>query len=73
MNNLSLRLHHFGITVPNLEETINWYRENLGFTYDYTYEIDALQMKAAFMSLGDFDWRYLKCKTLNRCRITETT
>lgn len=55
MNQLfSLRLHHFGITATNLEETIHWYSEKLGFTYDYTYEIEALKMKAAFMSLGDF-------------------
>lgn len=49
-----LRLHHFGITADNLTETIQWYQEKLGFTYDYTYEIEALKMKAAFMSLGDF-------------------
>lgn len=54
MNYDLMRLHHFGITVCNLEETINWYREYLGFTYDYTYKIEALKMKAAFMSLGDF-------------------
>ncbi|MGV0024427.1 VOC family protein [Phormidesmis priestleyi] len=53
-NHLNLRLHHFGITADNLEETIHWYREKLGFTYDYTYKIEALKMKAAFMSLGDF-------------------
>ncbi|GAP98017.1 VOC family protein [Leptolyngbya sp. NIES-2104] len=49
-----LRLHHFGITAHSLEETIQWYSKNLGFTYDYTYEVEALKMKAAFMSLGEF-------------------
>lgn len=50
----SVRLHHFGITAANLAETTQWYSEKLGFTCDYTYEIEALKMKAAFMSLGDF-------------------
>lgn len=53
-NNLNLHLHHFGITTQSLEETIQWYSEKLDFTYDYTYEIAALNMKAAFMSLGNF-------------------
>lgn len=52
--NFDLRLHHFGITATNLAETIHWYSKKLGFTYDYTYEIAALKMKAAFMSLGGF-------------------
>jgi catechol 2,3-dioxygenase-like lactoylglutathione lyase family enzyme len=46
--------HLFGITVPNLEETVRWYSENLNFVYDYTYEVEALKMKAAFMTLGSF-------------------
>lgn len=53
-NNVNLHLHHFGITTHSLEETIQWYSEKLNFTYDYTYEILALNMKAAFMSLGNF-------------------
>jgi methylmalonyl-CoA/ethylmalonyl-CoA epimerase len=52
--NFSLQLHHFGITADNLAETIDWYSQKLGFTYDYTYEIEALKMKAAFMNLGNF-------------------
>jgi catechol 2,3-dioxygenase-like lactoylglutathione lyase family enzyme len=49
-----MQLHHFGITAHNLEETTRWYSEKLDFTYDYTYEIPALNMKAAFMSFGSF-------------------
>ena len=37
-----MRLHHFGISVANLQETIDWYGEKLGFTFDYRYEIAAL-------------------------------
>ncbi len=49
-----MQLHHFGITARNLTETIHWYSEKLGFVYDYTYEVEALNMKAAFMTLDDF-------------------
>lgn len=49
-----MQLHHFGITAHSLQETVHWYSEKLGFTYDYSYEVEALNMKAAFMSLGNF-------------------
>ena len=49
-----MRLHHFGISVANLEETINWYNEKLGFTFDYSYEITGLNAQVAFMTLNDF-------------------
>lgn len=49
-----MRLHHFGISVANLEETVNWYGEKLGFTFDYRYEIAGLNAQVAFMTLNDF-------------------
>lgn len=49
-----MQLHHFGITAHSLEETVHWYSEKLGFTYDYSYEVETLKMKAAFMTLGNF-------------------
>ena len=50
----TMRLHHFGISVANLEETIDWYGEKLGFTVDYRYEIAGLNAQVAFMTLNDF-------------------
>lgn len=49
-----MRLHHFGISVANLQETIDWYGEKLGFTFDYRYEIDGLNAQVTFMTLNDF-------------------
>lgn len=53
-NTQNMRLHHFGISVANLEETTNWYSEKLGFSVDYRYEIAALNAQVAFMTLNDF-------------------
>lgn len=53
-NTQTMRLHHFGISVANLEETIDWYREKLGFTVGFRYEIAALNAQVAFMTLNDF-------------------
>lgn len=44
---LSLRLHHFGISVANLEETVAWYTDKLGFAPLYRYEIP--QARVAFL------------------------
>lgn len=49
-----MRLHHFGISVANLKETIDWYSEKLGFTLAHRYEIAGLNAQVAFMKLNDF-------------------
>lgn len=49
-----LKLHHFGISVPNLEETVSWYGEKLGFKLDYKYRMEDLDANVAFMTLNDF-------------------
>lgn len=49
-----LHLHHFGLTVANLEETFNWYEEKLGFARGYVYKVKELKMRAGFMTHGGF-------------------
>ncbi len=51
---LKLRLHHFAISVPNLEETVNWYTEKLGFVPGFQYEMKDLNATVAFMTINDF-------------------
>jgi catechol 2,3-dioxygenase-like lactoylglutathione lyase family enzyme len=53
MTQLRLRLHHFGLSVADLDTTIAWYIEKLGFERDYAYQIPPLQARVAFLRLGD--------------------
>lgn len=48
------RLHHVGISVADLEATVGWYREKLGFETLYRFELPDFGMKVAFLGLGDF-------------------
>ena len=46
-------VHHFGISVASLAETVAWYQTKLGFEPDYSYEFSAgMKVKAAFLKLG---------------------
>lgn len=50
------RLHHFGLSVANLDETVAWYKDKLGFEDDSHYALDfpQLQARVAFLRRGDF-------------------
>ena len=48
------RLHHFGISVADLEETVEWYREKLGFEPLYHYELPDFGMRVAFLARDGF-------------------
>ena len=48
------RLHHFAISVANLETTADWYREKLGFREEYRYAIKEMGLQAVFLVLEDF-------------------
>ena len=50
----SLRAHHCGISVPNLEEGIRWYREMLGFAVKGRTKLEAAKAKIAFLTNGEF-------------------
>jgi methylmalonyl-CoA/ethylmalonyl-CoA epimerase len=46
--------HHCGISVPNLEDSIDWYRNILGFSVEKCLTIDEISARIAFMKHGDF-------------------
>ena len=49
-----LRPHHCGISVPNLEASIAWYRDVLGFSLDTRGHIEKAKADVAFMKQGNF-------------------
>ncbi|MBP2645796.1 MAG: Glyoxalase/bleomycin resistance protein/dioxygenase [Firmicutes bacterium] len=51
---VSIRPLHCGVSVPNIEESIAWYQEMLGFTLVSNQYIPALMAKVAFLEHGDF-------------------
>jgi len=51
---LQIKPHHCGISVPDLEASINWYRDMLGFSVVKRMTIDAIPAKIAFLNHGDF-------------------
>lgn len=46
--------HHTGLSVPNLEASIEWYQDMLGFTLEKSMEMPPLHAKIAFMKSGEF-------------------
>lgn len=46
--------HHLGISVPELEASITWYRDMLGFSIEKHLTIEAIPARVAFMKHGDF-------------------
>ena len=49
-----LRAHHFGISVPDMEQAIAWYGQMLGFTLEESLYIDKIPAHIAFVRRGDF-------------------
>ena len=49
-----LKADHCGISVPDLEASIAWYHDMLGFSLEQRFAIDAVPFKAAFLRRGDF-------------------
>ncbi|MBD2054503.1 VOC family protein [Oculatella sp. FACHB-28] len=50
----SLRPHHVALSVPNLEETIQWYQDKLGFTTTLRRELPQLSTHQVFLELNGF-------------------
>jgi len=51
---LSLTPLHCGISVPDIEASITWYKEILGFSLVFQKYIPPLKAKVAFLEHGDF-------------------
>jgi methylmalonyl-CoA/ethylmalonyl-CoA epimerase len=45
----TLTLHHFSVSVPNLDEAIAWYSDILGFQTERRFAVDSISAKAAFL------------------------
>jgi hypothetical protein len=43
---IELRFHHGGVSVPDLEASIRWYREVLGFEVEHRFEIPKAHIHA---------------------------
>lgn len=50
----SLSPHHVALSVPNLEETIQWYQNKLGFTATLRRELPQFSTRQAFLELNGF-------------------
>lgn len=53
-DDLRLRPHHCGISVADLEASIDWYSRMLGFALEKRVEVKGLPAKIAFIKSGDF-------------------
>jgi methylmalonyl-CoA/ethylmalonyl-CoA epimerase len=49
---IELRFHHGGVSVPDLEASIRWYREVLGFEVEHRFEIPKARAKVAMLRRG---------------------
>lgn len=51
---MRLRHHHFALSVPDLNEAVEWYQQKLGLSLEQFYEIPEFNVKAAFLELNGF-------------------
>lgn len=52
MNALDFTFHHSGVSVPNMEEAIDWYDHVLGFKLDQRGYIEEARSEVAFLRKG---------------------
>jgi methylmalonyl-CoA/ethylmalonyl-CoA epimerase len=50
---IELKHHHGGISVPDLESSIQWYSEVLGFEVEQRFELPAIPARIAMLKRGD--------------------
>lgn len=48
------KLEHFGITVRDIDTSIDWYKTNFGFEEVKRFDKPALEIKATMIKLNDF-------------------
>jgi methylmalonyl-CoA/ethylmalonyl-CoA epimerase len=53
MSNVAIRLHHGAVSVPNLDESIDWYKNMLGFEVEQRFKIPGAAVEFAMMKRGD--------------------
>jgi catechol 2,3-dioxygenase-like lactoylglutathione lyase family enzyme len=64
-----LSIYRGAISVINLEETIQWYCDNLGLEVEFRYDFPSeRKTKAAFIKLGDARIKLFEAEVPNLCR-----
>lgn len=53
MSSLTFGFHHGGVSVPDLEESIDWYKSVLGFEVERRFPIPAIPAEVAIIRNGD--------------------
>lgn len=53
MNEMPIRLHHGAVSVPNLDESIDWYKKMLGFEVEQRFRIPGQPVEFAMLKRGD--------------------
>ena len=69
--NKKLIPHHVGISVANMEESIQWYQTHLKGRLEYVKDFPPLKAKIAFIKIGDFKielFEHYETKALNDYR-----
>jgi methylmalonyl-CoA/ethylmalonyl-CoA epimerase len=49
-----LRIHHLGLSVPDLESSIEWYERVLGFSLEKRVYVEPIPAQVAFLKHGSF-------------------
>ena len=73
---MSYKVLHVGISVGNMEESLKWYEENLGFKLVKDDYIPPLGARICFIQNGDFQielFRYDEPKPIPADRLTPNT
>ncbi len=47
------KINHIGIAVKNLEESMKFYKDQLGFEFNGTDEVESQKVKVAFFKIGE--------------------
>lgn len=58
-----MKLHHYGLEVSNLEDSVNFYKNLLGFTEEKRFRF--MEEEIVFLTLDDFRVELIASNTLN--------
>lgn len=67
---IDLKYHHGGVSVPNLEESIQWFATVLDFKVERRIEIPAIPARVAMLCRDDLRERCSRAVAQRQIRIT---